>query len=136
MKTMHLLSPALLVGVLLGCASPRFIPMTEGAASKIKSTEAILVLSQQEIAAEINPSAVAAATGGGLLFALVDVAVNKSRADDAEAAIAPIKNALLDYDFATGHQENRRRGGGERRRRRAGHKDDLFADTRFLVDQG
>jgi hypothetical protein len=99
MKTMHLLPPALLVSVLLGCASPRIIPMTEGAASKIKSTEAILVLSQQEIAAEINPSAVAAAGGGGLLLALVDVAVNKSRADDAEAAIAPIKNALLDYDF-------------------------------------
>jgi len=100
MKTMYLLALALLVSVLLGCASPRFIPMTEGAASKIKSTEAILVLSQQEIAAEINPSAVAAAGGGGLLLALVDVAVNKSRADDAEAAIAPIKNALLDYDFA------------------------------------
>jgi len=100
MKTMHLLPPAFLVSVLLGCASPRIIPMTEGAASKIKSTEAILVLSQQEIAAEINPSAVAAAGGGGLLLALVDVAVNKSRADDAEAAIAPIKNALLDYDFA------------------------------------
>ena len=100
MKTMHLLTLASLLNVLLGCASPRIIPMTEGAASKIKSTEAILVLSQQEIAAEINPSGVAAAGGGGLLLALVDVAVNKSRAGDAEAAIAPIKNALLDYDFA------------------------------------
>src|SRR2546430_17643371 len=100
MKTMHLLTLASLLSVLLGCASPRFIPMTEGAASKIKSTEAILVLSQQEIAAEINPSAVAAATGGGLLFVLVDLAVNKSRAEDAEAAMAPLQQWLLGYDFA------------------------------------
>ena len=71
MKPMHLLTLASLLSVLLGCASPRIIPMTEGAASKIKSTEAILVLSQQEIAAEINPSGVAAAGGGGLLLALV-----------------------------------------------------------------
>ena len=95
MKTMHLLPPVFLFSVLLGCASPRIIPMTEGAASKIKSTEAILVLSQQEIAAEINPSAVAAAGGGGLLLALVDVAVNKSRAVSRNTLTMAGKNPML-----------------------------------------
>jgi hypothetical protein len=101
MKVRALLPLALLAsGLLSGCAStPRVIPMAGEASSQIRSTEIILALSQQEIAAEINQSNVAAAAGGGLLMALIDTAVNQSRAADAEKAIASLKNALVDYEF-------------------------------------
>lgn len=91
---------ALLLLALSGCATPRQVVMSPEAPSKIKATELIIGLSQQEIAAEVNPSGFATAGGGGLLLALLDIAVEKSRAGDAEAAITPVKNALIDYDFA------------------------------------
>jgi len=99
LRAKALLPLALLAAVLSGCATPRVVPMHGDATSRIKSTELVVVLSQQEIVAEITASNVAAAGGGGLLLALVDVAVNKSRADDAEQAIGGVRNALLDYDF-------------------------------------
>jgi len=96
------LLPAIVLasGLLSGCnTAPRTIPMAGEATGQIRSTEIILALSQQEIGAEINQSNVAAAAGGGLLMALIDAGVNQSRATDAEKAIAPVKNALVDYDF-------------------------------------
>lgn len=91
---------ALVLVALAGCATPRHVVMSPEAPSKIKATEVVIGLSQQEITAEIAPSGVAAAAGGGLIPALIDIMVEKSRAGDAEAAIAPVKNALIDYDFA------------------------------------
>ena len=91
---------ALLLVALTGCATPRHVVMSSEAPSKIKATEVVIGLSQQEITAEITPSGIAAAAGGGLIPALIDIMVEKSRAGDAEAAIAPVKNALIDYDFA------------------------------------
>src|SRR5215472_12230104 len=90
----------LAAAVLSGCAGQRIVPMQDAAASRIKSTDVIVVLPQQEIKTEITQSNVAQATGGGLIPALIDLAVNKSRADDAEASVVVIRNALLDYDFS------------------------------------
>src|SRR5215472_17933947 len=95
-----LTAAALAATVLSGCAGQRFVPMQDAATSRIKSTEVIVVLPQQEIKTEITQSNVAQATGGGLIPALIDLAVNKSRADDAEASVVVIRNALLDYDFS------------------------------------
>jgi hypothetical protein len=100
MRTRGLSCCALLAAIVLsGCAGPRVVPMANEATSRIRSTELVIAISQQEITAEIKASNVAQATGGGLIFALVDVAVNKSRADDAEKTVVEVKNALIDYDF-------------------------------------
>jgi len=90
----------LAAAVLSGCAGQRIVPMQDAAASRIKSTDVIVVLPQQEIKTEITQSNVAQATGGGLIPALIDLAVNKSRADDAETTVVGVRNALLDYDFS------------------------------------
>jgi hypothetical protein len=59
-----------------------------------------VIVSQAEIQADIHASTVSAGTGGGLLFALVDANVNKERTKKAEAAIVPLREALMGYDFA------------------------------------
>src|SRR4051812_38476632 len=59
----------------------------------------LVTVPQNEIAAGINESNLTAAMGGGLLFALIDAGVNNSRAKKAEAAIVPVRNALVDYAF-------------------------------------
>jgi hypothetical protein len=85
--------------ILSACAAQRVVPLHADATSRIKSTDMIIAMSQQEIVAEINPSNIAAAGGGGLLLALIDVAVDKNRADDAEKRIVPVRDALIDYEF-------------------------------------
>jgi hypothetical protein len=100
----YLLPVALAVGVLLGCAA-RPVPMADGAVGRIKSVEAILVLQQRQIRAEARRSDVAtAAAGVGAVAAagaaFVDVGIESSRASAAEVKIAPVKDALSDYDFA------------------------------------
>lgn len=61
--------------------------------------QVLVTVAQSEINASINQSNTTAATGGGLLFALIDVGINASRAKDAEAAIVPVRDALTDYNF-------------------------------------
>ncbi|OQW33496.1 MAG: hypothetical protein A4E19_03640 [Nitrospira sp. SG-bin1] len=56
---------------------------------------------QKEIVADIEKSQVAMYTGGGLIPALIDVAVENSRANSAEDAVRPIRDALLDYEIGT-----------------------------------
>jgi len=86
--------------VLCGCGTTPRSHIEPAATNMIQSTDVYILVSQKEITAQINPSTVAMATGGGLLFALIDVAVNNSRATDAEELIQPIRDALIDVDFA------------------------------------
>ena len=89
------------LGALAGCATTTHMPMSGGAKGKIDSTSVVIGLHQQEINAEINPSNAAAATGGGLIGALIEVALDSASAKRAEAAVSPVRNALLDYDFGS-----------------------------------
>lgn len=82
-----------------GCATQSYVHMTKDAQSKIQSTDVVIGLSQEEIFAEIDQSNITAATGGGLLFALIDASVNSSRTEDAETLVAPIKDSLIEYNF-------------------------------------
>lgn len=97
------LGVAFAAGVLLinlfGCATVNEVPMQPEAKKLIKSSNVVVGINQQEIYAEINRSNTSAAMGGGLLFALIDSAVDSSRTGDAEEMIKPIRNALIDYDF-------------------------------------
>ena len=89
---------ATIVLILSGCAAQKVALMPESRA-KVGAAVVILEVPQEEIFAEINPSNSSAAMGGGLLFALIDTAVNNSRAKDAELKVEPYRNALHDFDF-------------------------------------
>lgn len=66
---------------------------------EINSVDVYIAVPQVEINADVDPSGLANAGGGGLLLALIDVAVENSRANTAEKLIAPIKDALVEFDF-------------------------------------
>ena len=86
--------------LMIGCAGTRkdFVPLSETAKQRIASSKFILIKNQEELNAEVNASNIAGATGGGLIFALVDVAVTNSRANATEKLLAPIRNELIDFD--------------------------------------
>ncbi|WP_455222737.1 hypothetical protein [Kaarinaea lacus] len=98
-KTVYSITFAVVALMFGGCAIQSHLPMTKDAQSKIQSTDVVIGLSQEEIYAEIERSNTSAAVGGGLLFALIDAAIESSRSDDAETLVTPIKNSLIDYNF-------------------------------------
>lgn len=77
---------------------PNHIDMS--ARQHVDDVDAYLAVTQDEIYADIDRSATAAAAGGGLLFALIDAAIDNSRTSDAEDLIKPIRNSLIDFDYA------------------------------------
>ncbi len=83
---------------LSGCATPSRIAPPTARAPESAPPEAIIAWSQDEIAATINSSNIATATGGGLIFALIDAGINSARAKKAESAIVPLRDALIAYD--------------------------------------
>lgn len=94
---------ALIAGFIVlgaGCASqPAYKPMPAEAFPKITNTQLVVGLAQKEIRADINQSNMTGGMGGGLLWAIVDTAVNNSRAGDAEKSIGPLRDQLLDFNF-------------------------------------
>ncbi|RZF24877.1 hypothetical protein EVC45_36320 [Paraburkholderia sp. UYCP14C] len=61
--------------------------------------DVIVSVPQSEANVDVDKSNLTVIAGGGLLFALIDAAVEKSRASDAEDTVKPIREALIDYDF-------------------------------------
>jgi hypothetical protein len=92
----------MLTAVLLGgCVTqiPPHVPLPDVAKDRFASTDVVLPIRQGEIYVFVPNSNVAAATGGGLLGALVDVAVDSVRTSKAEAAVKPLRDATSDFDF-------------------------------------
>lgn len=58
-----------------------------------------IIVPQAEIQPNINISNITAATGGGLLFALIDAGVNNSRAKEAEKVVVPIRESMVGFEF-------------------------------------
>ena len=87
-----------LIVVLNGCART-YMALKPTEAKQITSVDIYIGLAQQEIYAEIVKSNVSTYTGGGLIPALIDVAVDQRRAKKAEELIQPIRTALMDLDF-------------------------------------
>ena len=58
-----------------------------------------IIVPQAEIKPNINISNITAATGGGLLFALIDAGVNNARAKEAEKIVVPIRESMVGFDF-------------------------------------
>ncbi len=87
--------------ILSGCNSIKPTHHLEPTArQKINDVDAFLIVDQDEIYGDIEGSNITAATGGGLLFALIDVAIESSQTDEAEESVSPIRDELIDYDYA------------------------------------
>ena len=82
-----------------GCATTPHAPLPSMARDKISSTDVVLPIRQSEIYVFVPNSQISAATGGGLLFALVDAAVDSVRTSKAEDAVKPLRDSLVDFNF-------------------------------------
>jgi hypothetical protein len=101
------LGRALTLGALLlatACAPSLHRPLDAAQRESLRSTDVVVRIPQKEIDAQIvvaNSSAATAQYGllGALISSAVDAGVNASRASDAEAAVRPLRDALLGFDF-------------------------------------
>jgi len=84
-----------------GCVTtePPYIPLAKEVSQQIKSSNVVIVSTQHEIKADVEKSNVTTYTGGGLIPALIDVAIERSRRKSAEEDIKPIRDALMDFDM-------------------------------------
>lgn len=87
--------------LLSACASqpPVHMPLPDAARSGMTSTDVVLPIQQSEIYVFVPASNVSAAAGGGLLAALVDAGIDSVRNSKAETAVAPLRNAMVDFSF-------------------------------------
>lgn len=87
---------------LAACATvtPPHTELPVAARDGISSTDVVVPVRQGEIYVFVPDSQVAAAAGGGLLWALVDAGVNSVRTSKAEAAVKPLRDAMVDFDFS------------------------------------
>jgi hypothetical protein len=83
---------------LVGCVPTVVKQLPEESRTAVAPTAVIVNLPQREINMEIIRSQTTAAMGGGLLWALVDSAVDNSRATDAEKNVQPARDALIGFD--------------------------------------
>lgn len=99
-----------LCGLLLcigaGCATePEHIPLSPEQSQRISSSNGVILVAQKELVADIDKSNVARYTGGGLIPALIDVAIENSRASSAEESLKPVRNALHDFEMGKALRE-------------------------------
>jgi len=81
-----------------GCVKQQ-IELTKENADKITSSTIVVVVAQEELEAVVEKSNVAGAMGGGLLPALIDVAIESSRSKSAEEVVSPLRAHLSEIDF-------------------------------------
>jgi len=94
----HFPSFIFIIIFIAGCNTSRIALKPEHQA-QLTSSETIIEVRQTEIYAEIEDSQIATATGGGLIPALIDAAIEHKRTKTADTLIQPIRNQLSDYDF-------------------------------------
>src|SRR5215469_16608974 len=101
-RTMNASRLVTLVSGLLvaGCAGvPVHEALPDGARDKFTSTDVVVPIRQSEIYVYVPPSNVSTATGGGLIPALVDLAVDSVRTSKAENSVKALRDSLVDFDF-------------------------------------
>jgi hypothetical protein len=92
---------SLVCGLLFaGCATSNRTALAPTAASQMISVTATATVTQPEIAADIELSNVSVYTGGGLIGALVDSAIDAKRSKKAEGEITPLRDAMTGFDTA------------------------------------
>jgi hypothetical protein len=87
--------------ILSACATqvPVHESLPAAARDNIASADVVVPIKQSEIYVFVPNSQIAAAGGGGLLLALVDAGVDSVRTSKAEAAVKPLRDAIVDYNF-------------------------------------
>lgn len=84
--------------LLSGCVTSNRTALAPANVSRLKLIDVTTSIAQPEIAADVSQSNVAAVTGGGLIGALIDVAVEANRAKKAEVTITPLRDALIEFN--------------------------------------
>jgi hypothetical protein len=111
---------SILALALIGCVTPLHIPVSQETIQSVKATRAVVLLNQEEIVADFEPArggaaaGVAGVPGIGLFIALAVAAaesavvssVNAGRAKEAETQAAPVRDALLDYNFRASFEKS------------------------------
>ncbi len=92
---------SIVILLLTGCAGKQMHNHIDSSArGHIETVDAYLAVPQDEIYANIESSNITMYTGGGLIFALIDASINKSRTNNAEEIIQPLRDKLMDFDYA------------------------------------
>jgi hypothetical protein len=85
--------------LLLGACAQFHRPLTAVQRSKIQEVDVRVVVAQESFMFSAQAPGVSAATGGGLIGALIDSSVQQSRQKDMSAEVQAIVGPLLDYDY-------------------------------------
>jgi len=88
--------------LLAACANqiPIHQPLSGAARDGLAATDVVVPIQQSEIFVFVPQSnGASVAMGGGLLGALVDAGIDSVRTSKAEAAVTPLRNAMVDYSF-------------------------------------
>lgn len=89
----------LLALVLGGCAAPLRVSLTPEQRAKITELKARVVVVQDEVIVAVQPSHVGAATGGGLIGAMIDSSVTNSRVKASQEIMGPFYAQIEDVDY-------------------------------------
>jgi hypothetical protein len=90
---------ALSLLVALGACAPFHRPLAAADRGKVREVDVRIVVAQESFMFSAQPPGVSAATGGGLIGALIDSSVQQSRQKDMSAEVQAIVGPLLDYDY-------------------------------------
>ncbi len=85
--------------LLLGACAQFHRPLTAAERTRIAEVDVRVVVAQESFMFSAQAPGVAAATGGGLIGALIDSSVQQSRQRDMSAEVQAIVGPLLDYDY-------------------------------------
>ena len=90
---------ALSVVLLLGACAPFHRPLAAADRAKVREIDVRVVVAQESFMFSAQAPGVSAATGGGLIGALIDSSVQQSRQKDMSAEVQATVGPLLDYDY-------------------------------------
>jgi len=84
---------------LLGACAPFHRPLAAADRNKVGEVDLRVVVAQESFMFSAQAPGVSAATGGGLIGALIDSSVQQSRQKEMSAEVQAIVGPLLDYDY-------------------------------------
>jgi hypothetical protein len=96
MKALYLLALLPLAGCI---AVPQYVPLEPRNESAIKDMRLLSVIHQDEIYLSAASPGVVAAAGGGLIAAVIESQIAKSRQDEIQSIVKPFYASIDDVDF-------------------------------------